>query len=96
MKERIEAMLALNYDHERYDHDPTYDNPNYVECQSGDQSACNALNEDVTNADRETATKLVIIIVIIIIVLVVYLIGYIQDIISQHKKQNNKQHHIKN
>ena len=64
-------MLALNYDYERHGYDPTYDDPNYVECQSGDQSACDILDKDAANADRESATKLVIIIIIIIIVLIV-------------------------
>lgn len=75
------ATLSFNYDYDP-GYDPAYDDPQYVECQLGNQLACNSMQQESAKQQVRNSRILFVIVIIIIAILVTYFIAYIRGIIN--------------
>ena len=71
MSRESNVLLSFNYDYDP-GYDPSYDDPQYLECQLGNQSACNAIQEESAAQQARDSKILLVIVIIVIIILVIY------------------------
>lgn len=80
-------MLSFNYDYDPGD-DPSYDDPRYIECQLGNQLACNSMQEEFAKQQVRNSRILFVITIIIIGILIIYFIAYVREIIDTRQKKS--------
>lgn len=89
MSRESNVLLSFNYDYDP-GYDPSYDDPQYLECQFGNQSACNAIREESAAQQARDSKILLVIVIIVIIILVIYFVVCVQEIIDSHKQKSTQ------